>query len=156
MTRVVSVVVVCGFMVCSALAYPGNELLEDCKLYLDDKLDGSDGIKATVCMAYVAGVLDSVYEWQQSTGKRTYCIPPESTQRQHIMVIVQHLVVMASKRMTHSGSLLLPDGEMLNLREAVYFSRVGNQLTVSTPRHYRGSITQQVTKNTEIEFAAYC
>jgi len=64
-------------------------------------------------------------------------------------------VVMASKRMTHSGSLLLPDGEMLNLREAVYFSRVGNQLTVSTPRHYRGSITQQVTKNTEIEFAAY-
>jgi hypothetical protein len=64
-------------------------------------------------------------------------------------------VVMASKRMTHSGSLLLPDGEMLNLREAVHFSRVGNQLTVSTPRHYRGSITQQVTKNTEIEFAAY-
>ena len=64
-------------------------------------------------------------------------------------------VVMASKRMTHSGSLLLPDGEMLNLREAVYFSRVGHQLTVSTPRHYRGSITQQVTKNTAIEFAAY-
>ena len=64
-------------------------------------------------------------------------------------------VVMASKRMTHSESLLLPDGEMLNLREAVYFSRVGNQLTVSTPRHYRGSITQQVTKNTAIEFVAY-
>ncbi len=64
-------------------------------------------------------------------------------------------VVMASKRMTHSRSLRLPDGEMLNLREAVYFSRVGNQLTVSSPRHYRGSITQQVTKNTEIEFAAY-
>ena len=64
-------------------------------------------------------------------------------------------VMMASKRMTHSGSLLLPDGEMLNLREAVYFSRVGNQLAVSSPRHYRGSITQQVTKNTEIEFAAY-
>ena len=64
-------------------------------------------------------------------------------------------VMMASKRMTHSGSLLLPDGEMLNLREAVYFSRVGNRLAVSSPRHYRGSITQQVTKNTEIEFAAY-
>ncbi len=64
-------------------------------------------------------------------------------------------VVMASKRMTHSGSLLLPGGEMLNLREAVYLSRVGNQLSVSTPRHYRGSITQQVTKNTAIEFAAY-
>ncbi len=64
-------------------------------------------------------------------------------------------VVMASKRMTHSGSLLLPDGEMLNLREAVNLSRVGNQLSVSTPRHYRGSITQQVTKNTAIEFAAY-
>ena len=64
-------------------------------------------------------------------------------------------VMMASKRMTHSGSLLLPDGEMLNLREAVYFSRVGNRLAVSSPRHYRGSITQQVAKNTEIEFAAY-
>ena len=64
-------------------------------------------------------------------------------------------VMMASKRMTHSGSLLLPDGEMLNLREAVYFSRLGNRLAVSSPRHYRGSITQQVAKNTEIEFAAY-
>ena len=64
-------------------------------------------------------------------------------------------VLMASKRPTYSGSLILPDGDVMSLREAVSFSRLGDQFSFGVPRHYRGSITQQLMENTEIEFAAY-
>ena len=64
-------------------------------------------------------------------------------------------VQMASKRPTYSGSLVLPNGDVMNLREAVSFSRLGDRFSFGVPRHYRGSITQQLMENTEIEFAAY-
>ena len=64
-------------------------------------------------------------------------------------------VQMASKRPTYTGSLVLPNGDVMNLREAVSFSRMGDRFSFGVPRHYRGSITQQLMENTEIEFAAY-
>ena len=64
-------------------------------------------------------------------------------------------VLMASKRLTYSGSIVLPNGDVMNLREAVSFARLGDQFSLGVPRHYRGSITQQLMGNTEIEFAAY-
>jgi len=64
-------------------------------------------------------------------------------------------VLMASKRPTYTGSLVLPNGDVMNLREAVSFSRLDDRVSFGVPRHYRGSITQQLMENTEIEFAAY-
>ena len=64
-------------------------------------------------------------------------------------------ILMASKRTTYSGSLVLPNGDVMNLREAVFLSRVGDEFSFGVPRHYRGSITQQLTPDMEIEFAAY-
>ncbi|MEE8348794.1 MAG: carboxypeptidase-like regulatory domain-containing protein [Acidobacteriota bacterium] len=64
-------------------------------------------------------------------------------------------VLIASKRSTYAGSLELPSGEVVNLRDGVDFFSVGDQFKAGSSRHYRGSITQQVTDNTRIEFAAY-
>ena len=113
------------------------------------------GIQERLLLGNVLSVLWGVELNQVNTNQRQTFLNPNAELSFSPTEQTKFQVVMASKRMTHRGSLLLPDGEMLNLREAVYFSRVGPQLTVSTPRHYRGSITQQVTKNTEIEFAAY-
>ena len=67
----------------------------------------------------------------------------------------QFRVLMASKRSTYAGSLELPGGDVVNLRDAVTFSRIGDQFAAGTSRHYRTSITQQLTEHTQIEFAVY-
>ncbi len=113
------------------------------------------GVQERLLLGNVLSILWGVELNQVTANRRQTFLNPNAELSFSPTERTNFKVVMASKRLTHSGSILLPDGEMLNLREAVYFSRVGNQLTVSTPRHYRGSITQQVTKNTEIEFAAY-
>ncbi len=113
------------------------------------------GVRERLLLGNVLSILWGVELNQVTANQRQTFLNPNAELSFSPTEQTNFKVVMASKRMTHSGSLLLPDGEMLNLRDAVYFSRVGNQLSVSTPRHYRGSITQQVTKNTEIEFAAY-
>ncbi len=113
------------------------------------------GIQEKLLLGNVLSILWGLELNQVTANQRQTFLNPNAELSYSPTEQTKFKVMMASKRMTHSGSLLLPDGEMLNLREAVYFSRVGNQLAVSTPRHYRGSITQQLTKNTEIELAAY-
>ncbi len=115
----------------------------------------SVGVQERLLLGNVLSVIWGVELNQVNADQRQTFLNPNAELSFSPTEKTKFQVVMASKRMTHSGSLLLPDGEMLNLKEAVYFSRASNQLTVSTPRHYRGSIRQQVTKNTEIEFAAY-
>ena len=43
----------------------------------------------------------------------------------------------------------------MNLRDAVYFSRLGDEFAAGSSRHYRSSVTQHLTENTKVEFAAY-
>ena len=62
---------------------------------------------------------------------------------------------MAAKPGTYDDSLTLPDGGVVNLREAAYFSRIDEQLRVGTSRYYRGSVVQQLDQDTEVEFAVY-
>ena len=64
-------------------------------------------------------------------------------------------LLMASNRSTYAGSLEVPGGDVVNLRNAVYLSRIEGQFVAGSSRHYRSSITQQVTENLGIEFAAY-
>lgn len=64
-------------------------------------------------------------------------------------------VVMASKRSTHRGSVLLPDGDTVNLNDAVHFSRTGDHLRAGTSRYYQTSISHAIDSATEIELAAY-
>jgi hypothetical protein len=115
----------------------------------------SVGVQEKLLLGDVISVLWGVEINQVETDQRQTFLNPNAELSFSPTEQTKLQVVMASKRTTHSGSVLLPDGEMLNLTEAVSFARVGDQFTVSTPRHYRGSITQQLTKNTEIEFAAY-
>lgn len=64
-------------------------------------------------------------------------------------------LVMASKRHSQGNSLMLPDGGLVTLNDAVYFSRVGNNFNVGTSRYYLGSVSQRLNRNTEIELATY-
>ncbi len=115
----------------------------------------SVGVQEKLHFGNVISVLWGVEINQVDTHQRQTFMNPNAELSFSPTEQTKFQVVMASKRTTHRGSVRLPDGEMLNLTEAVSFARVGDQFTVSTPRHYRGSITQQVTKNTEIQFAAY-
>jgi hypothetical protein len=115
----------------------------------------SVGVQEKLLLGNVISVLWGVEINQVDTDQRQTFLNPNAELSFSPTEQTKFQVVMASKRTTHRGSVLLPDGEMLNLTEAVSFARVGDQFAVSSPRHYRGSITQQVTKNTEIEFAAY-
>ncbi len=63
--------------------------------------------------------------------------------------------LMASKRSTRGNSVTLPEGGVVNLADAVYFSRVGDQLSLGTSRFYQASITQELNDETEIELAVY-
>jgi hypothetical protein len=63
--------------------------------------------------------------------------------------------LMASKRSTQGNSVMLPEGGVVNLADAVYFSRVGDQLSLGTSRFYQASITQELNDETEVELAIY-
>ena len=115
----------------------------------------SVGVQEKLLLGDVVSVLWGVELNQVDTDQRQTFLNPNAQVSFSPFEQTKFQVMMASKRTTHSGSVLLPDGEMLNLTEAVSFARVGNQFAVRTPRHYRGSVTQQVTEHTEIEFAAY-
>lgn len=62
---------------------------------------------------------------------------------------------LAAKRPSQGNTLMLPEGETVNLADAVHFSRLGNRFTLGTSRHYRTSISQKFEDHIEVEFAAY-
>lgn len=60
-----------------------------------------------------------------------------------------------SKRATQGNTLQLPEGDLINLADSVYFSRVGHQFSLGTSRHHQGSVAQKLGATTEVEVAAY-
>lgn len=64
-------------------------------------------------------------------------------------------LVVASKRATYGNSLVLPEGETVNLSDSVSFSRDKNQFNVGTSRHYRGSFSFGLTGSARLEFSLY-
>ncbi|MDA2934098.1 hypothetical protein MYX82_07115, partial [Acidobacteria bacterium AH-259-D05] len=92
---------------------------------------------------------------QVDTGHRESFLNPNAEIYFSPTARMQVRLLMAAKRTTYSGSLELPGGDVVNLRDAVYFSRIGDRFTAGSSRHYRSSISQQLTENTEIEFAVY-
>ena len=60
-----------------------------------------------------------------------------------------------SKRHTQTGSMTLPNGELLNLQNSVYLSKVDHNLGIGTSHYYLGSLSHYVADETEIELAAF-
>lgn len=60
-----------------------------------------------------------------------------------------------SKRHTQTGSIMLPNGELLNLQNSVYLSKVDHNLDIGTSHYYLGSLSHYVADKTEIELAAF-
>lgn len=73
-------------------------------------------------------------------------LPTESTEVRFLMT---------AKRSTVGNTLTLPDGEKVTLADAVLFTRVGDQLSFGTSRHYQGSVTQRLDDRTEVELASF-
>ena len=63
--------------------------------------------------------------------------------------------VLASKRQSQGNSLALPNGDIVALNDAVYFSRIADNFMVGTSRYYLGSVNQKLDENTEIELASF-
>ncbi len=62
---------------------------------------------------------------------------------------------VASKRLTDNDSLVLPDGEVLNLSEPTYITNVNGVVHLSQMKHAEVSAGKDLNKSTSVEFAAY-
>lgn len=62
---------------------------------------------------------------------------------------------VSSKRLDDDNSLLLPDGEQLNLSEPAYISRTGNQISMSQLRHSELGVVKSLSDDMSVEIAAY-
>jgi hypothetical protein len=61
----------------------------------------------------------------------------------------------ASRRMSDTNSVELPDGEILNLSEPTLITMVGNHVSMSQIRHSEISAKKEITQNTALELAVY-
>ena len=95
-------------------------------------------------------------EWNQVRGGRSDSFTNPSAEVSFSPTSgTKFSALMASKRSTQGNTLALPQGDMVNLSDAVYFSQVGNQLRLGTSRYYQGSVTQRLNEATELQLAAY-
>ncbi len=95
-------------------------------------------------------------EWNQVRGGRSDSFTNPSAELSFSPTSGTRVsALMASKRSTQGNTLALPQGDRVNLSDAVYFSQVGNQLRLGTSRYYQSSITQRLNEATELELAAY-
>lgn len=62
---------------------------------------------------------------------------------------------LSSKRLEDENTLLLPDGEQLNLSEPTYITRIGNQTTMSQFKHSELALVKGLSDDTSVEVAAY-
>jgi len=61
----------------------------------------------------------------------------------------------SSQRLTDTNSIVLPDGEILNLSEPTIITMVDNHVSMSQVRHAEISTQKTITQETTIEFAVY-
>ena len=92
MTRVVGVVVVCAFVVGSALGYSGNDYLKACQQVLGNSpSDYSSGVHDGMCIGYTQGVIETSEVWQRRLEIQVFCLPEETELDQLIRVALKYL-----------------------------------------------------------------
>ncbi len=64
-------------------------------------------------------------------------------------------LTLASKRKTVANTVALPDGEQVTLSTPVHIARLGDHTLFSTGRHWLGSVTQDLARHSQIEFAVF-
>jgi len=62
---------------------------------------------------------------------------------------------MTSKRSTAANTVLLPEGERVSVGTPLNIARYNGDTLFGVGRHYVGSVTQEVTSDTEVEFAVF-
>ncbi|RPJ87410.1 MAG: carboxypeptidase regulatory-like domain-containing protein, partial [Acidobacteria bacterium] len=61
----------------------------------------------------------------------------------------------ASKRTTLANTVLLPDGQLVNLDDSMHYARIGDQLTFGASRYYQASVAQEIGTSSKIELAGF-
>ena len=103
------------------------------------------------CLALVWGL-----EWNQVRSGYSNSFTSPSAELSYSPIRGTKIsALVASKRSTHGNTLMLPQGDIVNLSDAVYFSQLGDQFGLGTARYYRGSVTRRLNETTELELAAY-
>ncbi len=64
-------------------------------------------------------------------------------------------LTLASKRRTAANTVMLPDGEPVSLATPVHIARLGDETLFGTGRHWLGSVTQNLTPDSQVEFAVF-
>lgn len=64
-------------------------------------------------------------------------------------------VLSASKRTTQGNNLELPSGDSINISDAVYISRVGDEIRLGTARYNQASLRQELGSQGRVEVAAF-
>lgn len=88
---------------------------------------------------------DRTYSFWAPTASLSYSPLPSGTFQ----------VLMASRRAPWANSVVLPEGDVINLSDGIYFSRIGNRLNIGNSRYYRAGYQQNLSQNTQIELAAF-
>ena len=61
----------------------------------------------------------------------------------------------SSRRTTLANTVLLPDGQLVNLDDSMHYARIGDQLTFGTSRYYQASVAQKLGGSSEVELASF-
>lgn len=64
-------------------------------------------------------------------------------------------LTLASKRQTIANTVMLPDGEPVTLATPVRIAHLGDRTLFSTGRHWQGSVTQDLSRDSQIQFAVF-
>jgi hypothetical protein len=62
---------------------------------------------------------------------------------------------LTSQRITDQNSVLLPDGEVLNLSEPTFLTMIGQRVTMSQVRHSEVATQKGINPETDVEIAVY-
>ncbi len=62
---------------------------------------------------------------------------------------------LSSRRVNDAATVILPDGELLNLSEPTLITMVGNRISMTQVRHSEISARRAVTEDTSVELAVY-
>lgn len=64
-------------------------------------------------------------------------------------------LTLASKRRSAANTVMLPNGEPVTLATPVHIARLEDETRFGTGRHWLGSVTQNLTPDSQVEFAVF-
>jgi len=92
---------------------------------------------------------------QLRASETTSFISPSATVRYEPVNGTELSIATGSLRSTAGNTVVLPDGEQVNLSTPLHLAQIGNELLYGTERHWIGTLRQRVGDKSEVEVALF-